>query len=280
MNKQPPPLPPLRAVIAANGLGAKKGLGQHFLLDLNLTQKIVASAGDLNGCTVFEIGPGPGGLTRPLIASNAREIIAIEKDSRCVAALQPLVLAAEGRLRLIDADALTVDLASLAPSPRVVIANLPYNVGTLLLVNWLKQMESFQSLTLMFQEEVADRILASPNTKAYGRLSVIAQSLCNVKRVLSIPARAFTPPPKIDSAVVHFTPRKRDADKPNIEDLEKITAAAFGQRRKMLRSSLKSLGGEELLAKAGLNPTARAEDLSIADFEKLASFLKAASPFE
>lgn len=263
-------LPPLRQVIAAHGLAARKGLGQHFLLDLNLTKKIVAGAGDLTGVTVFEIGPGPGGLTRPIIESGAKEIIALEKDPRCVLALQDVVAASDGRLRVMEADALTVDLSAMAPAPRAVISNLPYNVGTPLLIGWLKRIDDFRSLTLMFQAEVVDRILAQPGSKAYGRLAVISQFCCNGRRVMTLPARAFTPPPKIDSAVVHLTPR---ADRPadvSFEALEKITAAAFGQRRKMLRASLKPLGGEVLLQKAGIEPSRRAEELTLQDFENLA----------
>lgn len=267
-------IPPLREVIAAHGLAARKGLGQHFLLDLNLTKRIVAQAGDLTGVTVFEVGPGPGGLTRPLLESGAEKIIAIEKDSRCVLALQALVAHGEGRLEIREADALTIDLASLAPAPRAVVANLPYNVGTPLLLGWLKRIEAFRSLTLMFQAEVVDRLLASPKTKAYGRLSVISQFCCEGKRVMTIPARAFTPPPKIDSAVVHLTPRKDRPADVRFEDMEKVTAAAFGQRRKMLRAALKPLGGERILEKAGIDSSRRAEELSLAEFEALARALR------
>ncbi len=262
-------LPPLRDVIARFDLAAKKGLGQHFLLDLNLTQKIAACAGDLEGRTVFEIGPGPGGLTRALLATDARKIIAIEKDRRCVAALADLVKIAEGRLGVIEGDALKLDLAKLGEAPRAVVANLPYNIGTELLLGWLRQIESYESLTLMFQAEVADRLAAEPGGKTYGRPSVITQFCCNVERMLDIPARAFTPPPKVNSAVVRLAPRKRPADV-SFAMIEKVTAAAFGQRRKMLRSSLKPLGGEELLRRAGIDPTLRAENLSLQDFENLA----------
>lgn len=263
-------LPPLRKVIAAYGLAARKGLGQHFLLDLNLTKRIVAQAGDLRGVTVFEIGPGPGGLTRALLGGEAKKIVALEKDPRCVLALEPLVALAQGRLELHQADAMEADLASLAPAPRAIVANLPYNVGTPLLIGWLRQSDAFQSMTLMFQAEVAERILAPPGTKAYGRLSVIVQFCCEGRRVMRIPARAFTPPPKIDSAVVHLTPRKDRPGDVCFEDIERVTAAAFGQRRKMLRASLKPLGGEALLCAAGIDPMRRAEDLSLAEFEALA----------
>jgi 16S rRNA (adenine1518-N6/adenine1519-N6)-dimethyltransferase len=266
-------LPPLRDVVAGAGLEAKKGLGQHFLLDMNLTRKIVRQAGDLTGVTVFEIGPGPGGLTRALLESPARQVIAIEKDPRCVAALAPLVEAARGRLRLIEGDALDIALPTLADAPRKIVANLPYNVGTVLLVAWLKQIEAFQSLTLMFQVEVADRLLAQPGTKAYGRLSVLTQSVAAAKKALALPAAAFTPPPKIDSAVVHITPRPRAAEPTPLANLERLTAAAFGQRRKMLRSSLKGLIAEQVLIDLGIPPTARAENVSVALFERLATRL-------
>jgi 16S rRNA (adenine1518-N6/adenine1519-N6)-dimethyltransferase len=270
-------LPPLREIIAKHGLLAKKSLGQHFLCDLNLTRKIAALAGDLGGVTVFEIGPGPGGLTRALLGTNAKKIIAVEKDSRCLAALGELAEISESRLQIIEGDALKTDLVQLAEPPRAVVANLPYNIGTELLLGWLRQMESWRSRTLMFQAEVADRIAASPGSKAYGRLSVISQFCCDVKRVLDLPARAFTPPPKVDSAVVHLTPRVTRPTDVKFETIEKLTAAAFGQRRKMLRSSLKSLGGEAFLNRAGINPELRAENLSVEDFTQLAriSALKA-----
>jgi len=277
-------LPPLREVIARHGLMAKKTLGQHFLLDLNLTRRIVAAAGDLSGCTAFEIGPGPGGLTRALVASGATRIIAVEKDSRCIGALESLAQAAGERLQIIEADALATDLPTLSPPPRAIVANLPYNIGTPLLIGWLRQMAQadaasfaapYRSLTLMFQAEVADRIVAPPNSEAYGRLAVIAQFCCVAKRVMTIPARAFTPPPKIDSAVVHLTPRPDRPTDVSFAALETVTAAAFGQRRKMLRSSLKSLGGEALLRESGINPEKRAEELSIADFENLARHVHA-----
>jgi len=272
-------LPPLREVIQRHGLKARKGLGQHFLLDLNLTRKIVEAAGDLSGCTVFEIGPGPGGLTRALCASSAKKIIAIEKDARCVAALAELVEIARGRLGVIEGDAmaldlLTLDLADAAPPPRAIVANLPYNVGTPLLLGWLKQIHAFKSLTLMFQAEVAERLVAKPGTKVYGRLSVMTQFCCDVRRVMTIPARAFTPPPEVDSAVVHLTPRIGRSGGASFEAMEMVTAAAFGQRRKMLRSSLKSLGGEELLRQAGIDGERRAEALSVAEFERLAGALE------
>lgn len=276
-------LPPLRNIIAQHGLGAKKTLGQHFLLDLNLTRKIASEAGDVRGHTVFEIGPGPGGLTRALLGTQAAKVIAIEKDRRCVEALQSLQEATQERLQIIEGDALATDLVALAPSgPRAIVANLPYNVGTPLLLNWLRRIAqdrpdtdppAFSSLTLMFQSEVADRLTAAPRSKAYGRLSVIAQHVCTVKRIMTIPARAFTPPPKIDSAVVRLTPRQDRPVHVAFESLESITAAAFGQRRKMLRSSLKPLGGEDLLRRASIAPDLRAEDLNVEEFERLAQTL-------
>jgi len=270
-------LPPLRDVIAQHGLMARKALGQHFLCDLNLTAKIAASAGAVTGCTVFEIGPGPGGLTRALLATDAARIIAIEKDPRCLAALDGLVRLSDGRLQIIAGDALQVDLTELAAVPRAIIANLPYNIGTELLLNWLRQIASspldspaFTSMTLMFQTEVAERLIAQPGGKTYGRLSVIAQFCCVVERMLDIPARAFTPPPKIDSTVVRLTPRMDRPTDISFDMIGKVTAAAFGQRRKMLRSSLKTLGGTALLEKAGINPELRAENLTLAEFENLA----------
>ena len=263
-------LPPLREVIAQHGLAARKGLGQHFLLDLNLTRKIVSAAGDLTDVTVFEIGPGPGGLTRALIGSKAKQIIAIEKDPRCLPALQELQQVAGDRLQVRQDDALQVDLTTLASEPRVIIANLPYNVATPLLINWLRQGNAYRSLTLMFQAEVVDRLVAEPNTKAYGRLAVLAQFCSHVKRVMTLPARAFTPAPNVDSAVAHFMPRSDMPQDVALTDLEAITAAAFGQRRKMLRSSLQAMGGEALLTAAGINPERRAETLTVEDFVRLA----------
>ena len=263
-------LPPLREVIARFELMARKSLGQHFLCDLNLTRRIAECAGDVKGCTVFEIGPGPGGLTRALLNTNAKKVIAIEKDNRCIEALLELVALADGQMELIDGDALKIDLTKLAKPPYAIVANLPYNIGTELLIGWLKQMPAYRSLTLMFQTEVADRIVAEPGSKAYGRLSVISQFCCDVERAMNIPAQAFTPPPKVNSTVVHLTPRKDRPKDVALKTMETLTAAAFGQRRKMLRSSLRPLGGEELLNRAGIDPTLRAENLSVADFENLA----------
>jgi 16S rRNA (adenine1518-N6/adenine1519-N6)-dimethyltransferase len=263
-------LPPLREVIARFDLGARKALGQNFLLDLNLTGRIARSAGDLSGVTVIEIGPGPGGLTRALLNSDAAAVVAVERDSRCIVALTDLVEASEGRLRLIEGDALEVDPEAIAPAPRAIVANLPYNVATPLLIGWLKRIEQFRSLTLMFQREVADRLSAKPGTKAYGRLSVIAQWRAEVRPLFNLPARAFTPPPKIESTVVHFIPRL-SPEPAEFSAMEAVTAAAFGQRRKMLRASLKSLGNAEaLIEEAGLIPTQRAEEVPVAGFAALA----------
>lgn len=267
-------LPPLKATIKKHGLAARKNLGQHFLLDLNLTKRIVDEAGDLSGKTVFEIGPGPGGLTRAIMESNATKVIVVEKDERCLPVMEEIKAAYPDKpMEIVIGDALKTDLTQLADGPRAVISNLPYNVGTPLLIGWLKQMDAFDSLTLMFQAEVVDRIVAQPQTKAYGRLSVLTQFCATPTQVLKIPARAFTPPPKIDSAVVHITPRP---DKPNdveLSKLEQVSATAFNQRRKMLRASLKKMGGEELLVKAGINPQNRAEQLSLSDFENIARLI-------
>lgn len=267
-------LPPLREVIARHDLMARKSLGQHFLCDLNLTQRIADLAGDLTGCTVFEIGPGPGGLTRALLNTGAQEIIAIEKDHRCIAALQDVIQASNNRLRVIEGDAMKVNCHELSSAPRAVVANLPYNIGTELLLNWLHHMDEYRSLTLMFQLEVAERLVAKPHNKAYGRLSIITQFCCDAKIAMTLPASAFTPPPKVDSAVVHLIPRVNRPADVNLKTLENLTATAFGQRRKMLRSSLKPLGGAKLLERAGLNPELRAENLSLQDFENLTRCLQ------
>ncbi|MDR3514582.1 MAG: 16S rRNA (adenine(1518)-N(6)/adenine(1519)-N(6))-dimethyltransferase RsmA [Azospirillaceae bacterium] len=263
-------LPPLREVIARHDLAARKGLGQHFLLDLNLTQRIARVAGDFTGVTVIEVGPGPGGLTRALLGTGARAVVAIERDRRCIAALTDLVDASAGRLRVIEADALTIDPVQLVPAPRAIVSNLPYNVGTPLLIGWLKQMPAFVSLTLMFQKEVADRIVAAPGSKSYGRLAVITQWQAVARPLFNLPARAFTPPPRVDSTVVHLVPVARP-EPALFAAMEAVTAAAFGQRRKMLRASLRSLGDAEgLIAAAGLVPTMRAEEVPVAGFAALA----------
>jgi len=266
-------LPPLREVIERHGLAAKRTLGQHFLLDLNVTEKIVRLAGDLTGRHVVEVGPGPGGLTRALLASTAADVTAIEVDPRAVAAMQELAADAGGRLRVLAADAVRMDLAGLVPPPRRIVANLPYNVATPLLVGWLRQAAAFEGMALMFQLEVAERIAAAPDTPAYGRLAVLAGWVCEVTLLLRLPPAAFVPPPKVWSAVVGFTPRPDQPDPALFAVMEKLTAAAFGQRRKMLRGALKSLGGEALLARAGIDPQRRAETLTVAEFDRLARLL-------
>ena len=269
-------LPPLRDVIARHGLDAKKALGQNFLLDLNLTQKVARTAGSLEGATVIEVGPGPGGLTRAILALGAKKVIAIERDARCLPALQEIADHYPGRLEVIEGDALKTDFEALAKGEPVrIIANLPYNVGTQLLVNWLlpKQWPPFwQSLTLMFQKEVGQRIVAREDDNHYGRLGVLCGWRTRAHMAFDIPPQAFTPPPKVTSTVVHLEPIAEplpcDADK-----LEKVTLAAFGQRRKMLRQSLKPIGGEALLARAEIDPQRRAETLSVEEFCRIANLL-------
>lgn len=261
-------LPPLREVIAKYGLGARHSLGQHFLLDSNLCRRIARTGGSLEGRSVIEVGPGPGGLTRAILDEGAARVVAIEKDRRCIDALMELAAVSEGRLEVVEGDALEVDPAALVPEPRRVIANLPYNVATPLLLGWLRQAASYENLTLMFQKEVADRLAAAPRTKSYGRLSIITQWLCQVRFAFNVDKRAFTPPPKVTSSVVLLTPRAEPVAAASWQALETVTAAAFGQRRKMLRSSLKSLAID--LEKAGVRPESRAEELSVADFCALA----------
>ncbi len=265
-------LPPLREVIARYGIAAQRRLGQNFLLDLNLTAKIARAAGSLNETTVVEIGAGPGGLTRALLAGGARRVVAVERDPRCLAALAELAAAYPGRLEVVAGDALRLDPAGLAPPPRKIVANLPYNIATALLLGWLDRIGEFDSLTLMFQREVALRLVAAPRTKSYGRLSVLTQWLAEPRLLFDLPARAFTPPPKVVSSVVAIAPRSAPLAAAAKSVLERVTAAAFGQRRKMLRSSLESLGVPVagLLERAGVAPTARAEELSIPEFCALA----------
>ena len=270
---EPRPAPlttPLRDVIARHGLAARHSLGQHFLLDGNLTDRIVREAGDLTGRHVIEVGPGPGGLTRSLLASAAADIVAVELDRRAVAAIEELARTANGRLRVVEADALSLDLVSLTSGPRQVVANLPYNVASPLLVRWLRQAASFERLTLMFQQEVAERICAAAGTVAYGRLSILAQWCCEARVVMRLPPTAFTPPPKVWSAVVSLTPRPSQPDPGLFRRMEALTAAAFGQRRKMLRGSLRQLGGEPLLARADIAPDRRAETLTVDEYDRLA----------
>lgn len=265
-------LPPLREVIKAWQLDADKRLGQHFLLDLNLTAKIARAAGDLTGVTVIEIGPGPGGLTRALLESTAETVIAIERDPRCIVALKAVVDASENRLTVIHGDALEIDPATLAPGPKVIVANLPYNVATPLLIGWLKQASAFAGMTLMFQREVALRLVAEPRSKEYGRLSVMTQWLTEASLVFDLPPAAFTPPPKVVSSVIRLTPRVMSHNEPSFATMERVVAAAFAQRRKMLRAGLRAFTPEPiaLLEAAGIDPTARAEELDIDAFRRLA----------
>lgn len=269
-------LPPLREVIGTHGLDAKRSLGQNFLLDLNLTAKIARSAAPLEGHVVVEVGPGPGGLTRGLLASGADKVIAIEKDSRCLPALAEIADHYPGRLEVIEGDALKVDFAALSDGkPIKIVANLPYNVGTQLLLSWIACPDwppFWTSLTLMFQREVGERIVAKPGSKAYGRLGVLAGWRCETRLLFDVPPQAFTPPPKVTSAIVQLTPRAAPAPC-SLKMLEKVTAAAFGQRRKMLRASLKRLGTppEPVLEAAGLTPTARAEEIDVDGFVRLAN---------
>jgi 16S rRNA (adenine1518-N6/adenine1519-N6)-dimethyltransferase len=268
-------LPPLREVIAAHGLRASKALGQNFLLDGQLLARIAAIPGDMEGARVFEIGPGPGGLTRALLQAGA-EVVAVERDARCLPALAELGDAFPGRLRVIEGDAMVTDGAKEAGQDAHIVANLPYNVGTALLVDWLEAdpwPPWWRSATLMFQQEVAERIVAAPGSSAYGRLSVLAQWRCTARLALRVHRSAFTPPPKVMSAVVHLVPGEAPAGV-DARQLSRLTAAAFGQRRKMLRQSLRGLpGGLEALAKAGIDSERRAETLTVEEFVAVARLL-------
>jgi 16S rRNA (adenine1518-N6/adenine1519-N6)-dimethyltransferase len=271
-------LPPLREVIRRHDLSAKKALGQNFLLDLNLTARIARAAGPLEDVTVVEVGPGPGGLTRALLAAGARGVIAIERDQRALAALAEIAEHYPGRLHVIEGDALAIDIRSqLAHTPVRIVANLPYNIATALLVNWLSAEPWppwYDALVLMFQREVAERIVAAPGSKSYGRLAVFTQWRCEAKILFDIAPSAFVPQPKVTSSVVRMVPRQNPLPCDR-RMLERVTAAAFGQRRKMLRQSLKSLGTDPLplLERAGLDPTARAEEISVSGFVALAQVL-------
>lgn len=257
-------LPPLRDVIRDHGLRAKKSLGQNFLLDLNLTAEIARCADDLANSDIIEIGPGPGGLTRALLEEGARTVHAVERDERCLSALAEVAAAYPGRLNVINGDALDTDIAAIGTTPRRIIANLPYNIATPLLMQWLQQPSAFTQMVLMFQREVADRITATPGTKAYGRISIATQWRCDVRRAFVLPPSAFTPPPKVESAIVVLTPLREPRAPADPKILEKVTALAFGQRRKMLRASLKSLNVD--FESLGINPQARAETLTIEQF--------------
>jgi 16S rRNA (adenine1518-N6/adenine1519-N6)-dimethyltransferase len=266
-----PVLPSLGDTIARHVLNARKALGQHFLLDPVICARIAALAGDLAGRHVLEVGPGPGGLTRALLDTAAASVLAVELDARAVVALQELVAAYPSRLRVREADALGVDPAEALPAPRRIIANLPYNVASPLLVRWLRSAAALEGMTLMFQLEVAERITAAPATSAYGRLAVLAQWRCRCDLLLRLPPGAFSPPPKVWSAVVGFVPHAEDPPPELFAAMEKLTAAAFGQRRKMLRGALKALGGAEaLLEQAGIAGDRRGETLTVVEFDRLA----------
>ena len=271
-------LPPLKDVISRHQLRAKKSLGQNFLLDLNLTSKIARYAGNLDQFDILEIGPGPGGLTRSLLNEGARKVVAIEKDSRCIEALEEIQATFPGRLKLLQGDALSTNASEHLADPVRIIANLPYNIGTELLVRWLtsKTWPSFwQSMTLMFQKEVANRIVASPGSKAYGRLSVMSQWRCDTKIAFNVPASAFTPPPKVESTVVHFESLKEPKFPAEVEVLEFVVSKAFNQRRKMLRGALKGYfqNVEEGLLSIGVLPTKRAEDITVQEYCAMSQIL-------
>ena len=271
-------LPPLKDVISRHQLRAKKSLGQNFLLDLNLTSKIARYAGNLDQFDILEIGPGPGGLTRSLLHEGARKVVAIEKDNRCIEALEEIQATFPGRLKLLQGDALSTNASEHLADPVRIIANLPYNIGTELLVRWLtsKTWPSFwQSMTLMFQKEVANRIVASPGSKAYGRLSVMSQWRCDTKIAFNVPATAFTPPPKVESALVHFEALKEPKFSAEVEVLEFVVSKAFNQRRKMLRGALKGYfqNVEEGLVSIGVLPTKRAEDITVQEYCAMSQIL-------
>jgi 16S rRNA (adenine1518-N6/adenine1519-N6)-dimethyltransferase len=277
----PDGLPPLREVIRALGLSAKRSLGQNFLLDFNLTRRIARAAGPLEGVTVIEVGPGPGGLTRALLLEGAARVVAIEKDRRALPALEVIAAHYPSKLDIVPADAREIDYRALHLSPPVrIVANLPYSVATPLLVSWLKTEPWppwFDRLILMFQREVADRIVGSPKSKDYGRLAVLAQWRTSARILFTLPAQAFTPKPKVDSALVELVPKLAPEPPCDAAGLEKVTAAAFGQRRKMLRSALRQNApdSEALLHGLGIDPSARAEELGIADFCRIANALAA-----
>jgi 16S rRNA (adenine1518-N6/adenine1519-N6)-dimethyltransferase len=261
-------LPSVSETVATHGLAARKSLGQHFLFDLNLTRRIARAAGPLDAATVIEIGPGPGGLTRALLLEGARRVVAIERDRRCLEALAPLVEAAHGRLTLIEGDALLIDEQTLGPAPRLIVANLPYNIATPLLIKWLDRIATFAGLTFMVQAEVAARIVAKPGTGDYGRLGVRVGWVAEATRLFDVSPRAFVPPPRVTSTVVRLVPRTRPLCEAEPKFFEAVVAAAFGQRRKMLRQALRPLGVDTaaLLAAAGVAPTARAEIIEIEQF--------------
>lgn len=264
-------LPNLKETIQQFKLLAKKSLGQNFLLNMDTVRRVARAGGDLSQVTVIEVGPGPGGLTRALLEQGAQRVIAIEKDPRCLEVLQQLQTIVLDRLMILNVDALSVVVQDLAEGPLKIVANLPYNVGTPLLIQWLHHLDRIQSMTLMFQKEVAMRIIAKPKTNAYGRLSIICQYLCEVEKAFDLPAGAFSPPPKVTSSVVVFYPKVlTDEGRSLLPFLEKVTQAAFGQRRKMLRASLKGMFDEADFARVSVASTQRAEDIEIIDFVNLA----------
>jgi len=271
-------LPTLKHTIDAHGLSTRKALGQHFLLDANIIRRIASYAGDMNGVTAIEVGPGPGGLTRALLESDAKQVVVIEKDERCLPILAQLKFIVGDRLIVARDDALKHSLLQY-PAPRKIVSNLPYNVGTELLIHWLEEIavdsNAYESMTLMFQKEVAERITAAHGSKEYGRLSVFAQWLCDMRYDMELPPGAFSPPPKVSSAVITLTPRKTPLFPGKKETLEKLLAKAFNQRRKMLRSALKGLTEniEDVLNEAGIDPTLRAEQVSVEGFGKIVAVL-------
>ena len=264
-------LPPLLEVIRRFDLNPRKSLGQHFLLDLNITNRIARIGGDLTQNNIVEIGPGPGGLTRALLDNRAKQVTTVERDPRCAAAIHELAVHYPNKLKVVEGDALKIRIQDIAEPPIQIIANLPYNIATPLLLSWLRNLDGITHLVLMFQREVADRLAAKPRTKAYGRLSVITQWLCEVRPVFNLPKIAFIPPPKVISTVIELRPRPNPLAEAQFESLEAVTAAAFGQRRKMLRASLKSLDINP--AKAGIDPTRRAEELIPEEFCALARLI-------
>ena len=272
-------LPLLRDTITMFDIAAQKSLGQHFLLDMNITRKIARAASPHDAACIIEIGPGPGGLTRALVLEGAKQVIAIEKDRRCIGALEQIAAAAPGQIDIMPADAMHVEIGKIGDAPRKIVANLPYNIATALLIQWLHEIYRapgcIADMVLMFQREVAERITAEPGVKDYGRISVLTQWLCDVKTVLHLPPGAFSPPPKVESTVLHITPRRAPLFFGKIENLEILTAAAFGQRRKMLRVSLKQIwpDAEAKLKAAGIDPTARAENLTPQQFGLLVGMM-------
>ncbi len=266
-----PDLPPLRDVIRHYNLSARRSLGQNYLLDFNITNRIARTCGDLTKSSIIEIGPGPGGLTRALLENGANQVTVVEYDSRSAAAIRELSLYYPSKLKVIEDDALKIRIQDIAQPPIKIIANLPYNIATPLLISWLKDLDGIEKLILMFQREVAERLIARPGTKAYGRLSVITQYLCEVTRAFNLPKDAFVPSPKVISTLVQLTPRSQPLAEIDFNSLEEVTAAAFGQRRKMLRSSLKTLGLNP--AEVGIEPTRRAEELTPQEFCTLARLL-------